>query len=100
MYANYYVDVSDVVEQKVKAIYTMRSQKYDIEGYAYKTTEQWNGNLGSRVRCAYAEAFAIQNPEIGRKLPLSDHRLWLARADERELLEVQSRMDALDVKLD
>lgn len=98
-YANYYVDVSDVVDKKVQAIYMMKSQKYDTTGYAKKTTEQWNGNMGVRIRVPYAEGFALENPEIGRTLPLSEHRKWLARGDERELLEKGSRLDAVDVEL-
>lgn len=98
-YANFYVDVSEVVDKKVRAIHMMKSQKYDITGYAKKVTEQWNGNLGIRVRLPYAEGFAIEYPEVGKTIPVSDHRKWLAHADERELLERQSSLEAVDVSL-
>lgn len=98
-YASYYVDVTDVVDKKIQGIYTMKSQKYDIDGYAKKTTEQWNGNFGVRVRAAYAEGFALELPEVGRKIPVSDHRRWLAKADERELLERCSGLQGIDVEL-
>lgn len=96
-YANYIVDVSDVYEQKVRAIYTMKSQKYDIPGYAEKTTEQWNGNIGVRIRSPYAEAFVLNNPGIGTTIPISDYQWWLSHADERELLERMSAMPACHV---
>ena len=98
-YANYYVDVSDVVDKKVKAINMMRSQKYDIEGYAKKITEQWNGNFGVRVRLPYAEGITLHHPEVGQGVPVSEHRLWQSTADERELLERQSGLRAIDVEL-
>ena len=98
-YINYYVDVSDVVELKVRAVNEMASQKYDIEGYAQKTTEMWNGNLGARMRVPYAEGFAIEYPELGRVIPVSEHRMWLAHGDEREQLEAISNCDAMKVKL-
>ena len=99
-YANYFVDVTDVVEKKVRAIHMMKSQKYNTKGYAKKTTEQWNGNLGAFVCMPYAEAFAIEFPEIGNLLPLSDHRKWLARADEHDLLEKRGGLQGIDVPLD
>lgn len=99
-YANYFVDVTDVVEKKVRGIHMMKSQKYDTKGYAKKTTEQWNGNLGAFVCMPYAEAFAIEFPEIGNLLPLSDHRKWLARADEHDLLEKRGGLQGIDVPLD
>ncbi len=99
-FASYYVDVTDVVEEKVKAIYMMKSQKYDTEGYAKKTTEQWNGSMGVRIRTAYAEGFAFEYPEVGHVLPLSEHRKWLARADERDLLVGCSGLQGIDVKLE
>lgn len=35
-YPSFYVDVTDVIDKKIKAINMMSSQKYDIEGYAKK----------------------------------------------------------------
>lgn len=99
-YASYYVDVTDVVDQKVKALHMMKSQKYDTEGYAKKTTEQWNGNFGIRVRFPYAEGFAFEYPEVGRTILVSDHRKWLAKADERELLKRCSGLQGIHVNLD
>lgn len=99
-YPSLYVDVTDVVDKKVQAIQMMRSQKYDIEGYAKKTTETWNGNFGSKIRAAYAEAFALEYPEISDGIHVSDHRMWLAHGDEGEHLQTQSGLQAQSVKLD
>ena len=90
-HATHYVDVSDVVDLKIKAVEAMASQKYNIPGYARRTVERWAGTFGTRVRVPYAEAFAVEFPEVSNLLPLSDHRLWLATADEHEILSKYSR---------
>lgn len=90
-HATLYVDVSDVVDLKIKAVETMASQKYDIPGYAARTVERWAGTFGTRVRLAYAEAFAVESPEVSDHLPVSDHRMWLATADEHEILRKYSQ---------
>lgn len=89
-YASYYVDVSDVADLKVKAVETMASQKYNLPGYARRTVERWAGTFGTRVRVAYAEGFAVESPEVGKYLQVSDHRMWLAKADETEVLRKYS----------
>lgn len=99
-YPSFYVDVTDVIDKKIKAINMMSSQKYDIEGYAKKTTESWNGNFGQKIRVAYAEAFALQFPEVGKTIPISDHRLWLANGDEKEHLATQSNLKGMHVDID
>lgn len=99
-YASYYVEVTDVVDRKVKALQLMRSQKYDTKGYPQKTTEQWNGNFGARISAAYAEGFALLQPEVGHTIPVSPYRRWLAKSDEHELLERRGGLQALDVELD
>lgn len=99
-YATYYVDVTDCVDLKIKAINTMRSQKYNLRGYAKKTTEQWNGTFGARVRLPYAEGFCFELPEVGTYLPLSEHRKWIARADEHDLLRRASGMQGLNVEIE
>ena len=98
-YPSYYVNVTDVIDKKVKAISMMKSQKYNIAGYPYKTTEQWNGNFGAKVRLAYAEAFAFQFPEVGETIRISEHRMWLANGDEGEHLATQSGLQALDAEI-
>ena len=90
-FATHYVDVSDVVKLKVKAIETMASQKYNLPGYARRTNERWAGTFGTRVRVPYAECFAAECPEVYHTLPVSEHRMWLSTADERDILRHYSR---------
>lgn len=65
-----------------------------------KTTESWNGNFGQKIRVAYAEAFALQFPEVGKTIPISDHRLCLANGDEKEHLATQSNLKGMHVDID
>ena len=97
-FANYYVNVEDVVDLKVKAVHAMHSQKYDTPGYAQKTVELWSGNIGQAVRLSYAEGFVIEYPEVGYTIPVSDHRKWMAHGDEREILAAVSHLDAVKVE--
>lgn len=90
-HATHYVDVSDVVDIKIKAVETMASQKYNIPGYARRTVERWAGTFGTRVRVPYAEGFAAESPEVYELLPVSEHRMWLSTADEHEILAKYSR---------
>ncbi len=93
-YPNYFVDVTDMAETKVKALQKMHSQKYDVPGYAQKTTELWSGNLGQSIRTSYAEGFVIEYPELGNTIPISDHRMWLTYGDEKEILAAISDLRA------
>jgi LmbE family N-acetylglucosaminyl deacetylase len=52
---NYFVDVTDVVELKVKVLDIMRSQQY-YGKYVRKNVETWSGGLGYNVRRSYCEA--------------------------------------------
>lgn len=98
-YISYYVDVTDVIEQKVRAVNMMRSQKYDLPGSAHKTTEIWSGNFGNAIRIPYAEGFAFEYPEIGECIPVSKTRRWLQTEDEEKLLRNAAGLQAMDVKL-
>lgn len=99
-YASYYVEVTDVIDRKVKALQCMRSQKYNISGYPQKTAEQWNGNFGAKISAGYAEGFALLNPEVGEVIPVSPYRRWLSKADEHELLERRGDLRATEVEID
>ena len=78
----------------------MASQKYNTPGYAQKTTEIRNGTLGSRMRVPYAEGFSLELPELGHTIPVSEHRMWLAKGDERKHLEAISDLTAAKMVLD
>ena len=79
--ANYFVDVTDVADIKVKALDVMRSQQY--EGmYARKVIECENGIFGLYTRVPYCEAFMLNKPVVSDKIYISEH--WLSRANEPE----------------
>ena len=90
-YCDYYVDITDVAELKVKAIDRIRSQQYGGD-YARKSVEIWNGKDGHNMHVAYAEGFVSYLPEIGDFLPLSEERL--NRANDAEA-SVRARTDVM-----
>lgn len=79
--ANYFVDVTDVVEQKVRALDMMKSQQYCGQ-YARKSVESWNGVFGFFKGTSYCEGFVMNRPEVGRLLSVSDY--LRVRANEPE----------------
>lgn len=83
---NYFVDVTDVAELKVKALDIMRSQQYD-GNYARKNVETWSGCFGYNVRNSYCEGFVLNRPVVADTLEVCEH--WRKRANEPE----KERMD-------
>ena len=96
-YCNYYVDITDVVDLKVKALDIMVSQQYE-GAYARKHTECWDGKNGHFMGIAYAEAFITCYPEIGDFLQVSKERLERANEPEKATRERGSVMIAPFVK--
>jgi LmbE family N-acetylglucosaminyl deacetylase len=78
---NYFVDVTDVVDLKVKALDMMRSQQYQGK-YARKNVETWSGGLGYGVRRPYCEAFVLNKPVVADTIELCEH--WIERSNEPE----------------
>jgi LmbE family N-acetylglucosaminyl deacetylase len=90
-----YVDVSDVIERKVKALDCLASQRYDGV-YARKRAESCDGYIGTRVDVPYAEFFVPNIPEVYRYLPVQESTLetnkgWTAR------IQRMSKISAVDV---
>lgn len=81
-YCDYYVDITDVIELKVKALDMMVSQQYD-GAYARKHTECWDGKAGHFMGVGYAEPFITNRPEIGHYLHVSKERLERANEPEK-----------------
>jgi len=78
----FYVDITDVVELKVKALECMVSQQYTAD-CVRKVTEIANGGYGHMMRTAYAEGFVPVHPDLYHTLPISQQRLdW---ANEMEI---------------
>ncbi len=99
VYCNYYVDVTDVAELKVKALDKMRSQNYAGD-YAKRHTECWSGKDGHFMSVGYAESFISYKPEIGYYLNVSDQLLKWANEPETEHRKRCSKMIAEFVELD
>jgi len=78
---NYFVDVTDVADIKVKALDMMRSQQY--EGIpARKVVETMNGMFGLHIHTPYCEAFMLNKPVVSDKINICDH--WMLRMNEPE----------------
>ena len=85
-HGNVLVDITSVVDLKVRAMDCLRSQYYPGK-LARKTIETVNGRMGNHWRCAYAEAFQTHYPEIYTHLPANDYLLTLAVTPVAEQLE-------------
>lgn len=80
--ANVFVDVTDAIDRKVRALDIMKSQQYEGP-YARKSVEAWNGVFGFYNATSYCEAFVMLKPEIQERLTVCEH--WMIRANEPEL---------------
>lgn len=69
-----FVDVTDVIERKVKALDHLVSQRYHAT-YARKRAEAVDGWRGTRVDVPYAETFIPMMPEVHRYLPIQQSTL-------------------------
>ena len=69
-----FVDVTDVIERKVKALDHLVSQRYHGD-YARKRTEVADGFRGTRVDVPYAETFVPMIPEVYQHLPIQQGTL-------------------------
>jgi len=92
------VDITDVVEQKVRALDALRSQQYGGD-YARKRTEINDGAMGVIAGTAYAEGFITYLPELAHTFPVSAGRLRLARLSEADWHASADRMLASKVDL-
>lgn len=71
------VDVTDVIDLKVKALKCIKSQYYD--GFAEKLYEACNASHGLHMCVPYCETFMRHYPEVRRRLPVSEHNLLIAQ---------------------
>jgi LmbE family N-acetylglucosaminyl deacetylase len=97
-YPDLLVDITDVVENKVRALDALRSQQYGGD-YARKRTEISDGAMGVIAGTAYAEGFITYLPDIAHTFPVSAGRLRLARQSEAEWHASADRMIASKVVL-
>lgn len=73
-YGNVLVDITPVVDRKVRAMDCLTSQFYPGQ-LARKCVEDVNGRMGLHWRLPYAEAFQAHNPSIYDHLPLNPYLL-------------------------
>lgn len=99
VFCDYYVDISDVVHLKVKALAKMCSQQYSID-YARKATEAQNGKDGSYIGVAYAESFVRYAPEIGDYLEVSERRVKWANEPEGDRRKRTDVISVMNVEAD
>jgi LmbE family N-acetylglucosaminyl deacetylase len=97
-YPDLIVDITDVVEAKVRALDAMRSQQYGGD-YARKTIEMVDGAMGSAGGVAYGEGFVTYLPNVSRTFPVSDWLLQRASESEADLMHRRTRIIATKVDL-
>ena len=69
-----YVDITDVIDKKVKALDCITSQYYG-GAYSRKRGEMQDGHYGNKAGVGYAEAFQRYTPMVRYALPISDKEL-------------------------
>lgn len=82
-YNDVFVDITDVVELKLKACKCLVSQAYDGP-YAHKWLEAGDGAFGVAVTVPYAEGFISWTAQVLDYLPVSPHRLARARMPDHD----------------
>ncbi|MBI3943996.1 MAG: PIG-L family deacetylase [Chloroflexi bacterium] len=95
-YADVIVDITDVIDLKVRALDCLRSQSYN-GGYARKRVESVDGSLGlfaTGARAAYAEGFIRQYSETHDLLPITEKALAWAKMTEIEQMEQYCKLVA------
>jgi hypothetical protein len=75
-YGNVLIDITSVVDRKVRAMDCLTSQFYP-GNLARKCVEAVNGRMGLHWCIPYAEAFQPHNPSVYTHLPLNDYMLKL-----------------------
>lgn len=66
------IDISDVVEDKVRMMTCFRSQGLDDEKKMWQRMESFEGEAGRADGIRYAEAFTLLYPLKGKRLPVNE----------------------------
>ncbi|MCE7989963.1 MAG: hypothetical protein DYG89_53120 [Caldilinea sp. CFX5] len=88
-YNDVFIDITDVIEQKLAALDCMVSQGY-AGAYARKRIETSDGAFGHAGGVAYAEGFITMNAETHYYLPVTEYALKAARASDHQRIQEQS----------
>lgn len=86
-----FIDVTDAVEKKVRALDKLKSQVYPGQ-YARKCVEANEGHYGLFCGVSYAEPFVMCYPEVLRHLPLSDTLRERAKETVAERMALHHRL--------
>ena len=84
-----YVDITDVIERKVKSVGLYHQSSIMVAVFARKRAESCDGHFGHKARVSYAEPFQRYFPWVSYTLPVSDFELERYENSER-MLERQS----------
>jgi hypothetical protein len=93
-----FVDISDVIDKKVRALDCIRSQHYHGM-YARKRAETSDGYYGVTAGVPYAEPFQRYRPLVTRLLPISEFELATANEPLADQLGRYSRLNAYSVPM-
>ena len=85
------IDITDVVEKKVRALEKLKSQFYSGP-LGRKLIECQNGYFAVHARVPYVEPFYPWRPEVHKTLPVSDFNLNLKGRASKELFDESARM--------
>ena len=91
VFCDVYIDISDVIDRKVKAIDQLSSQDY-TGPVTRKMLETYDGMLGTAGGVAYAESFMRHCPETYAYLPLEDNTRERAAETQAERIARTARM--------
>ncbi len=90
--ADLYIDITDVIDKKVRAPDEIASQYYG-RPYARKRAETSDGHYGNSALASYAEQFQRFAPTVRYTLPISDAEL--ARITEPQSAHMGQRSEML-----
>lgn len=96
--ADIYVDITDVIEKKIRALDCISSQYYG-GAYARKRAEVEDGAYGARAEVPYAEQFQRFTPYVCYTLPITDFDLLKTEETGKEAMQRRSYSIAQDVPL-
>jgi hypothetical protein len=99
VYCDVYIDISAVIDRKVKAIDRLSSQDY-TGPVTRKMLETYDGMLGTAGGVAYAESFMRYKPETYDYLPLEDLTRQRVKETQAESIARTARMWVHSIPVD
>lgn len=92
--ADVYVDITDVIEKKIRAFDCIESQYYG-GSYSRKRAESADGGYGDMAQVSYAEQFQRYTPQVCFRLPVSDFELSCAEETKEQMMARRGYMVSL-----